>query len=247
MTGRIIWTEIKLLTREPLTLLMSLLFPVVLLVLLAGSFGTEPSTEFGGVGGVDFYVPVYLSATIAAMGFLGLPTHLAGYRESGVLRRFQAAGVPGWDTHVAQVVVMALLVAVGTVIMIGLGFGGFELSPARSPIGVAAGLAAGTLAFAAIGALIGSFVPTARAAQGLGMALFFGLFFIAGGGPPPALLPEAVNTAIDWTPMGPLVDAVSDPWHGQGWNVRPLIALAGIAAVASAIASRRLSTSSGAH
>lgn len=241
MTGRIIWTEIKLLTREPLTLLMSLLFPVVLLTLLAGSFGTEPSGDFGGVSGVDFYVPVYLAATIAAMGFLGFPTHLAAYRESGVLRRFQAAGVPGWVILVGQVVVMALLVLVGTAIMLGLGFGGYDLTRPDSVAGVAVGLVAGTLAFAAIGALLGSLVSTARAAQGFGMALFFGLFFIAGGGPPPALLPDAVNTAIDWTPMGPLVDAISDPWNGSGWNVSALLALAAIAVATAILAARRLS------
>lgn len=241
MTGRIIWTEIKLLAREPMTLLMSLLFPVVLLVLLAGAFGTEPSSEFGGIGGVDFYVPVYLAATIAAMGFLGLPTHIAAYRESGVLRRFQAAGMPGRAMLIAQVVVMTLLVAVGAVIMVGLGLGAYELSAADSPIGVAVGLAAGTLAFAAIGALIGSLVSTARAAQGLGLAMFFGLFFIAGGGPPPVLLPDVINTAIDWTPMGPLVDAVSDPWHGAGWNTTALIALFAITVVTGLLAGRRLS------
>ena len=240
MTGRIVWTEIKLLTREPLTLLMSLLFPVVLMVLLAGSFGNDPDPDFGGIGGIDFYVPVYAAATVAVMGFLGLPTHLASYRESGVLRRYQAAGVAGWVVLVAQAVVMGVLVLFGVAIMLGIGFAGYGLSSPQSAVGVAVGVVVGTLAFAGIGALLGSIMPTSRAAQGLGLALFFGLFFVAGGGPPPALLPDAINRAVELTPMGPLVDVFSDPWHGRGWNAAALAVLAAIALGAGGLAARRL-------
>ena len=240
MTTQILWTEIKLLTREPLTLLVGLAFPVLLLVLLAGSFGNEPDPEMGGLGGTDFYVPVYIAATIAVMGFLGVPTHLAAYRERGVLRRFRVAGVPATTLLVAQVVLTILLAVVGGAVMIAIGIAGYDLNMPASAAGVIVGYLLGGLAFAAIGVLLGAIVTTARAAQGLGLLLFFGLFFIAGGGPPPYLLPDAINTAVDFTPMGPLVAAVSDPWHGHGWNVPALVALATIAVTATTLATRRL-------
>lgn len=240
MTAHLVWTELKLLTREPLTLVVSLMFPIVLMVLLVGSFGTEPDPDFGGVGGTDFYVPVYGAATIAAMGLLGIPTHLAAYRQSGVLRRLRAAGLSPRTVMVTQLAVMVVLVGVGLAAMFTIGFTGYGLSAPASPAGVATGLLAGILAFAGIGVALGSLVPTPRGAQGLGLVLFFGLFFIAGGGPPPALLPDAVNRAVDLTPMGPLVDAVSDPWHGRGVNVTALGALAATAGVATLVALRRL-------
>lgn len=240
MTLHMTWTEIKLLGREPLTLLMSLLFPVVLMVLLAGSFGNEPDVEFGGIGGVDFYVPVYAAAAVAVMGFLGLPTHLAAYRESGVFRRYSAAGVPVASVLIALGFVTALLAVAGTALMISLGFGFYDLNAPESPLGVALGVFVGTCAFAALGALLGSLLPTSRAAQGLGLAVFFGLFFIAGGGPPPALLPDVINTAVDFTPMGLLVDAFSDPWHGRGLNAGSLTALMAMALVTGGLAVWRL-------
>ena len=240
MTAVVVWTEVKLLTREPLTLLVSLLFPVVLMVLLVGSFGNDPDPEFGGVGGTDFYVPVYAAATIAVMGLLGIPTHLAAYRQTGVLRRLRASGLSPLLVMAAQFVVMVALVAVGVAAMVGIGLAGYDLTPPASVAGVLAGFVAGTVAFAALGLLLGAFVPTARAAQGLGLLLFFGLFFIAGGGPPPALLPDAVNRFVELTPMGPLVDAVSAPWHGHGVDGRAMVALAVIAVAAAALAERRL-------
>lgn len=241
MTTRIVWTEIKLLGREPITLLMSLGFPALLLVLLAGSFGNEPDPEMGGIGGVDFYVPVYAAAAIAVMGLLGVPTHLAAYRERGVMRRFRAAGVPAWKLAGAQIVVTAVVAVVAAGLMIAIGFGGYELNAPSSTAGVVAGFLTGTLAFAALGVLLGTLLPTARAAQGVGLLLFFGLFFVAGGGPPPSLMPDALNTAVDFTPMGPLMDAVGDPWHGDGLNLRAMAFLAGTAAVASLLAVRTLS------
>jgi ABC-2 type transport system permease protein len=240
VTRLLTWTEIKLLTREPLTLLVSLLFPVVLMVLLAGSFGNDPDPDFGGVGGVDFYVPVYTGATIAVMGLLGIPTHLAAYRQQGVLRRLRAAGISAPAVMAAQVAVMTVLVTVGVATMVAIGILGYDLSTPVSAAGVVVGLAVGTAAFAGIGLLLGAALPTPRAAQGLGLLLFFGLFFIAGGGPPPALLPDAVNRFVDLTPMGPLVRAISDPWHGHGLDLPALAALTGVAVVTSAIAARRL-------
>ncbi|MPZ54325.1 MAG: hypothetical protein GEU79_16630, partial [Acidimicrobiia bacterium] len=209
MTSGIVWSEIKLLTREPLTLLMSLLFPIVLMVLLVMSFGNEPDPTMGGIGGSDFYVPIYASATVAVMGLLGIPTHLAGYRNSGVLRRFRASGVPGWTMIPAQTTVMTTLVVFGVAVMVAIGFAFYDLSEPESISGVVVGFALGTLAFAGIGSVLGANLPTSRAAQGLGLLLFFGLFFIAGGGPPPAILPDSINTFVSFTPMGPLVDAVS--------------------------------------
>lgn len=241
MTWEIIWTEVKLLTREPLVLVVSLLFPVLLMVLLLASFSGDTDPVFVGIPGTDFYVTSYLAAAIAAMGLMGTPTHMASYRDSGVLRRFRAAGVPATSLMLAQGVVMAVLAAVGAAVMLTLAYTGFNLAASESVIGVTAGFTIGILAFAALGALLGSVMPTARAAQGLGLLLFFGTFFLVGGGPPPGVLPDSLNTVAGWTPTGLLIDAIRSPWIGLGYDVPALLSLAAIAILGSALAVRRLS------
>jgi len=240
MTSYLAWTEVKLLVREPLVLVVSLLFPILLMALLLASFSGDSDPIFGGLDGTEFYVTSYLAAAIAAMGFMGTPTHLASYRDSGVLRRFRAAGMPGRSVVAAQVVVMAVLAVVGALAMLGLAYAGFDLAAPASIGGVAAGFGAGILAFAGIGALLGSIMPSARAAQGLGLLLFFGTFFLVGGGPPPGVLPDALNDAAGLTPTGLLVDAIRTPWHGGGLDVPALVALVAIAVAGFALASRRL-------
>lgn len=240
MNRAIIWTEIKLLTREPLVLVVSLLFPVLLMVLLLASFSGDTDPVFVGIPGTDFYVTSYLAAAIAAMGFMGTPTHLAAYRDSGVLRRFRAAGVPSSALMLAQVVVMAVLAAAGAAVMLTLAYAGFDLAAPESIAGVVAGFAVGILAFAALGVFLGSIMPTARAAQGLGLLLFFGTFFLVGGGPPPGVLPDWLNTAAGTTPTGLLVDAIRSPWIGRGHDIPALLSLAAITVVGSALAISRL-------
>lgn len=243
MTGQLVWTEIKLLFREPLVLVFSLGFPVTLMVLLLASFGGDNDPVFAGADGTVFYVTSYLAAAIAVLGFMGTPTHIAAYRDSGVLRRFRAAGVPSASLVGSQVVVMAVLAVVGAAVQLWIAYAGFDLSAPKSPAGVGLAFVVGIAAFAALGALLGSVLPSARAAQGIGLVLFFGTFFLVGGGPPPGVLPDALNTVAGYTPTGLLVDSIRSPWVGTGNDVGALVALAVIAVVGSALAIRRLGRS----
>lgn len=177
------------------------------------------------------------------MGFMGTPTHLASYRSSGVLRRFRAAGVPARSLVVAQTAVIAALAIVGTAIMLVLAYSGWDGATPASVPGVVLAFAVGILAFAALGTLLGSLLPTARAAQGTGLVLFFGTFFLVGGGPPPGVLPPTLNTIAGWTPTGLLVDAIRSPWIGHGNDVTALVTLGVLAVAGGTLAIRRLARS----
>lgn len=58
--------------------------------------------------------------------------------------------------------------------------------------GVIAAFAITAVSFAALGALLGFLLPTARAAQGLGVLLFFLFLMLGGSGPPTEILPDAL-------------------------------------------------------
>lgn len=240
ITRRLIWTEVILMLREPLVLIFSLAFPVTMMVLLLISFGGENDPVFVGGDGTVFYVTSYLAAAIAVLGFMGTPAHLAAYRESGVLRRFRAAGVPSYSIVGSQVVVMALLAVTGAAVQLAIAYAGFDLSAPQSVVGVVAAFVVGILAFSAIGTLLGSLLPSARAAQGIGLVMFFGTFFLVGGGPPSGVLPDAVNTIAGFTPTGLLVDSIRSPWIGEGTDVAALIVLAAITVAGFTLAIRRL-------
>ena len=97
--AKMIWVEIKLFVREPVTVFFVFALPLLMLFVLGEVFGNTPDPEgrvFRGVGPMDFYVPAYVGLVITSIGMLALPVHLAGYRERGVLRRFRASALSVW-------------------------------------------------------------------------------------------------------------------------------------------------------
>lgn len=91
----ITWIELKLFAREPLTVVFVLVLPLIVLYVLNGVFGNTPDPSvYEGLGPVDYYTPVYVGLVVATIGVLSVPTHLASYREQGVLRRFRASAMP---------------------------------------------------------------------------------------------------------------------------------------------------------
>lgn len=243
MTAYLTWTEVKLLAREPHVLVLSLAFPVLLMFLLAAAFADHGGPVFADLDGTQFYVTAYLSAAISVMGFMGTPTHLAGYREGGVLRRFRAAAIPSRAVVFSQAAVLALLALVGAVVMLALAYAVFDIPAPASPIGVTAAFAVGILAFAGIGTLLGSILPGARSAQGLGLLLFFGTFLLVGGGPPPGVFPQLLNNITQWTPTGLLINAIRAPWAGNGLHIPAMVTLVLISIAGFTLATRRLSRS----
>ena len=57
---KLVWIELKLFLREPLSLAMALAFPLIVQVVMAGVFGREDSAQgflFKAVIGIDYYTP----------------------------------------------------------------------------------------------------------------------------------------------------------------------------------------------
>ncbi|UOE19848.1 hypothetical protein NI17_000855 [Thermobifida halotolerans] len=82
--------------------------------------------------------------------------------------------MPAGALVVSQAVVLAALAVVGAATMLGLAHVGFGLAAPESAAGVAVGFVLGVCAFAGTGVLLGSVLPSPRAARGAGLPLFFG-------------------------------------------------------------------------
>jgi ABC-2 type transport system permease protein len=173
---------------------------------------------------------------VASLGLIGLPVHLASYRERGVLRRFQAARVPVRALLSSQLVVLAIGVVTGAALIVTLAKATYSVAWPASWLGVGLAAGVGMLAFAALGVLLGAVMPTARAAQGVGILLWFVMMMVSGAGPPPEVLSDALRTAGNALPLSHLVVALQDPWLGNGVNWAQLGLLVAISVVSGALA-----------
>jgi ABC-2 type transport system permease protein len=230
--------ELKLLLRDPLTVLFSLALPIVVLFVLGGVFGNQPNPRtWAGVGAMSFYVPAYVALVIASVGMVSIPTHLAGNRERGVLKRLHASGVPAWAVMGSQVVVVFVLSTVSAIALLLAASLAYEFVMPASYLGVLAAFLLIVLMFATIGVLLGAVLPTARAAQAVGVLLWFVVLLLGGAGPPYEVMGKGMQTVADWTPLRHAVRVIQDPWLGtdaaHSWPI-----VLGILLVASLLALR---------
>lgn len=239
--GKTTWVELKLFLREPLTVIFTLALPLVSLFILGGVFGNTPDPEgavYRGVGAMDYYVPAYIGLVVASVGLVGLPVHLAGYRERGVLRRFRASSVPATTVVGSQVAVTVVIAIVGSVLLVIAARLAYTFQAPHDPARVILAFFLGALAFSALGVLLGALLPTARAAQGAGILLWFIMLFIGGAGPPPEVLTDSMAFVGRLTPLRHVIFLLQDPWLGFGWNWTETAIVAGIAAVAGVVSLR---------
>jgi ABC-2 type transport system permease protein len=236
---RLIRAELRLTLRDPLVLTFVLVFPIVTMLIIGGAFGTAPDASFEGQNPSHWYVASYFTVVIAATGLVMLPVHLASYRERGVLRRFAAAGFPRWSFAVAELVLGLATIAVAGVLLLAVAAPVYGIPAVHAPGRVALGLLFGSIGFISIGVLLGTLLPSARAAQAVGLMLFFPSFLLGAGGPPPQVMGSALRHIGDVLPLTWVTTAIRQPWLGLGTPTGTLVEVIALAVVATAVAARR--------
>lgn len=237
-TRRLVTAEIRLLLRDTLTLTFVLVFPIVTMLIIGGSFGTQADDAFP-VNPTHWYVASYFTVVIGATGLIMLPVHIASYRERGVLRRLAASGFPRWSFALAEMVIGLVAIVVSCVLLMVVAAPVYGVPEVHDPLRVGLGVLAGSVAFVSLGILLGTVMPSARAAQAIGLLLFFPSFLLGVGGPPPAVLSDALRSISDVLPLKLVTDAVREPWLGIGDGTGSLLIVTAIAVVATALAARR--------
>ena len=238
------WVEMKLFIREPITVIFTLALPIIFLFVMGGVFGNEAGTDdageiiFRGVGPLDYYIPAYFALVMMAIGTVALPVHLAGYRERGVLRRLRASSISVWSVLGSQLVVSFVIAVIGSILVFILGLVVYSPNMPQEIGLLVPAFLLGLVSFTAFGFFLGAVLPSTRAAQGLGLILFFVMMILGGAGPPPEVLTGAMDIVGQITPLRHVILILQDPYLGMGWNGQASLIVAGIAVVATALAAR---------
>lgn len=237
--GTLTLVELKLFIREPFSMIFTVAFPVVLLVVLVGSFQAgDPA--FGGHDPADYYLATYVGVVIGAIGLITAPVHLATYRELGILRRFQVSGLTNpvvIGSHLLTGLVMAII---GSVVLVIAAVALYGAALPRSLGPVAAAFVVATICLQCIGLLLGSIVNSARAAQAVGMLLFFPMWLLCGAGPPPDVMGDGMRQLSEVLPLTFAVRSIGQPWLNGGTSLLDLAVLTTILVLTAAMAGRAL-------
>ena len=243
--GTMVRTELVLFMREPVTVIFTLALPLMVLYILNGVFGQDAATGGGdegdfvvyrGFDAPDWYTPAYVALAVAGFALIALPAHMVEYRETGVLRRFQASGVAKGAVLASQTVVALVISTIGAALLL---VAALLLAGAAQPtnaLGFLAAYALSAIATTLFGVMLGTVLPTARAAQAVGLLMWFVFLFLSGSGPPPEVLPDGLRTIGEWLPLTPIVQLMQEPWLTGEWLVRQSVVTIGIGAGSAVVA-----------
>ncbi len=232
--------NLKLYLREPITAFFTLGFPIMLVLIFGGMYGNKPSQMFGGYGSMDVSMPGYTALILGSVGFMTVAMNTSSFREAGILRRFRATPLRPLTYILADVTANLVMTLLG---MVGLVLAGWLLYRVRfegQPVSVILAVIFSGLAMFAVGYVIASVAPTARAAQVISMVVFYPMMFISGAGIPLEIMPPTIRRIADFLPLTYVVKLLRGLWFGETWGAHLLevAVLGGILVVCTALAAR---------
>ena len=197
--------ELRLTTRRPENLLVTLVIPVVLLVFI----GIVQVLPTGAGRPIDFLLPGIVALAVISTSLVSLGIATGYERAYGVLKRLGGSPLPRWGLVAAKMIAvvavellqLAILVAIAVVVF------GWAPGAEASPIVVAVALLLGTLAFAGIGLLMAGTLKAEATLAGAN-GLFLLLLLLGGVVVPVDRLPALLADVAKVLPAAALSDAM---------------------------------------
>ncbi|WFE48055.1 ABC transporter permease [Verrucosispora sp. WMMD1129] len=231
----LIGCEAKMVVRDTAGLVVPLCLP--LLIMLTSASSASRTVVANGRTALDLYVlPLVFTMVVAIIGIINMPSFLAYYRRSGILRRLGVTPASPAMVLAAQAVVSVLQALVGIAAALVVAFLAFGASPPAN-LGAAVGVVA--LAMAAMygaGMIVAAVAPTPNSAVAIGLVAFFVLGALGGMFGGRDSLPEVLAEIGGWLPFGAAVEALSSAWAGAAVPVANLIGLGATVVVGAVVA-----------
>ena len=238
--SQLLIVNLRLFLREPITAFFTLGFPVMLVLIFGGIYGNEPAPIFGGRGSMDVSMPGYAALILGAVGFMTVVINTSSYREARILRRFRATPLRPLAYIAADVTANLVMTLLGMAGFLLVGRLLYRVRFEGNPASVFLAILLSALAMFAVGYVIASLAPSARAAQVISMVIFYPMMFLSGAGLPQELLPATLRRVADFLPLTYAARLLRGLWFGEAWRDHwaEAAVLGGILILCTALAAR---------
>lgn len=237
--GHMIANEARVVARDTAGLIVPIGLPVLVMIMNGFGLPREPLPGTGGLNAMTvFVIPLVLTIVIAVIGMVNMPSFLAMYRKSGVLRRLAVTPAHPLMVLVAQVAVSLAQALIGIAIALAIAVPAFGVG---APANLAGTVGVGLLAIAAlysVGMLVAAVSPTANASVAIGLTAFFVVMALGGGFAPRESLPAVLATVGEVLPFGASVEALRAAWVGGAVDPLHILSLAACTLVCGALAAK---------
>lgn len=225
--------EAKMVARDTAGLIVPIGVPLLILLMSASTASTEVVVNGRTVLEV-FVLPLVFTIVVATVGVVNMPSFLAYYRRSGILRRLAVTPASPAMVLVAQAVVSVVQVCLGAGVALGVAAVFFGAGAPAEPWMAVAMFALVTAAMYAVGMVVAAVAPTPNSAVAIGLVVFFAFGATGGLFGSREALPAQITQIGEWLPFGASVEVLSAVWAGTGVEAAHLVAL-GMTTVVGAV------------
>jgi len=213
-TGQLLAAQVRyqmlLLVRNPRGMMLSLVFPVLLLVLSSVRRHPDPRLEDALVAGLAAFGVI---ATAYISHAIGLVTS----RQDGVLRRWRATPLPTWCFFAGRIAATALLALASVAIAVAAGAGLYHVHlTGAAALSLLVIFALGALAWAALGTAVTALVPTAQSAGPVLMLTYLPVILFSGGLGSVSAEPGWLATLARYLPAQPVISSATAALNHAG-------------------------------
>lgn len=234
---RLIQAEAKMVMRDTAGLIVPLGMPLLILVMQAISFEDVGLEMSAGITVMDFYLlPVVVTMVVTTIAVINMPSFLATYRKTKLLRRLAVTPASPAMLLIAQMVVSFIQVIIGIGVAFGVAMMFFSANLPNSPLMALGVLLATCAAMYGAGMIVASISPTPNSSVAIGLIAFLGFAALGGMFGPTENLPDALQTVSSWLPFGAAVEAFQAAWLGESVEMQNWLVLGGSAVVGAAVA-----------
>lgn len=196
---RLMWVDLLLLMRVPLSLFFNMILPLAFFGFYAGFMGDSK----GPAAGVLMVRLITLGAL--SNGLFGLSINLVVMRDRDILRRFHLTPISAVHVVASRLIANYLMFLIVAVLEIGAAKSIFSLQIGAVLPELLLLLSLGYLAIAGIGFIIASMVNTVAEAQVCNQLTFFGLLFLSGIAVPLVVLPRVLQALAGFLPSALMI------------------------------------------
>ncbi len=216
--------EAKMVIRDTAGLIVPLGLPLLILVMNASAASSDEVVNGRTVLDI-FVLPLVFTIVLATIGIINMPSMLAYYRRTNILRRLAVTPASPTMVLIAQMLVSLVQAVIGIGVAYAVAVLAFDAQPPVN-LGVAVGIVALAIAaMYAVGMIVAAVAPTPNSAVAMGLIGFFALGALGGLFGDTDNLPDQLARFGEWLPFGAAVEALSDAWAGTSVEPVHLISL----------------------
>jgi ABC-2 type transport system permease protein len=231
LLGRQVRHELAALRRTPITLILSIAFPLLFFVLLAALIGNETLDSRQGIRLAQFLAPSMASFGVVMATFSFLAVGFAEARATGVLKRQGGTPLPRWALLGGRIAAALILGLIATTLVVGSGvaFYGVQIF-ARTLPAILVTLVLASVSFSAMGLALAVVLPSPQATIAVTNGIVIPIAFVSDTFMVGADLPPWMST-LGWTfPLKHLVNLLGDAFNpylaGNGFDLGHLAVIA---------------------